>query len=194
MSPRTPTLGTVLDRMRDQASAFFRCAMPGKVESYDAIRRVARVKPMVAVPYRDGDGARQTQELDAVHAVPVCWPGEVALAAGDGVLLIFCDFDIGAWRDSTSGKPADPGDETAHGPVGAVCLPGLDTSARKAAEVNDAVALATLVAAQLTALKSAISGTVIVPNDGGASFKSTLLAALSSWPATVASTKVKVNT
>jgi hypothetical protein len=180
--------------MRDQASAFFRCAMPGKVESYDPATRTARIKPMLRVPYQDGDGERQAQELDAVHAVPVCWPGEVALAEGDGVLLIFCDFDIGSWRDGTGRDPADPGDETAHGPVGAVCLPGLDTSSRKAAEVSDSVALATLVGSQLTALKTAITNTVIVPNDGGASFKSTLLAALSAWPATVASTKVKVRT
>ena len=193
MSPRTPRLGDVLDRMRDQAAAFFRCAMPGRVESYDAVRRVARVKPMLAVPYRDGDGARQTQDLGAVHAVPVCWPGEVSLAEGDGVLLIFCDFDIGSWRDGTGSKPADPGDETAHGPVGAVCLPGLDTSARKAAELNDAVALATQVTANLNTLKTAISNAVIVPNDGGASLKSTLLAALSSWPTSLASSRVKVN-
>jgi hypothetical protein len=54
-----------------------------------------------------------------------------------------------------------------------------------------AVALAPLVNAQLIALKAAITATVIVPADGGASFKSTLLAALSAWPATVAATKVK---
>jgi phage baseplate assembly protein V len=56
---------------------------------------------------------------------------------------------------------------------------------------TDAVALASKVAAQLTALKSAISGAVVVPMDGGASFKATLLAALASWPASTASTKVK---
>jgi hypothetical protein len=55
----------------------------------------------------------------------------------------------------------------------------------------DFVALSGLVEAQLTALKSAISATVIAPNDGGASFKTTLLAALSAWPASTAATKVK---
>lgn len=53
------------------------------------------------------------------------------------------------------------------------------------------VALANLVAAQLTALKNAINVAVTVPNDGGASFKSTLLTALSAWPASVAATKTK---
>ncbi len=189
-TPRTPRLGDVLDRMRDQASAFFRCAMPGKVESYNAATRTARVKPMLRVPYQDGDGERQAQELDAVHAVPVCWPGEVSLSAGDGVLLIFCDFDIGAWRDGAGKTPADPGDETAHGPVGAVCLPGLDTSVRKAAELSDFVALSTKVDANFAAIKAMFDAWVPVPNDGGAALK-TLSASL--VLPTSAGTKVKVN-
>ena len=55
----------------------------------------------------------------------------------------------------------------------------------------DAVALASKVSAQLTALKAALTGAVVVPLDGGASFKASLLAALASWPAPVASAKVK---
>jgi hypothetical protein len=38
------------------------------------------------------------------------------------------------------------------------------------------------IASDLSALKTAIQNTVVVPNDGGASFKSTLLSALSGWP------------
>lgn len=53
------------------------------------------------------------------------------------------------------------------------------------------VALASLVTAQLNALKSAISGAAVVPNDGGAAFKSNLMAALASWPGDVAATKAK---
>ena len=56
---------------------------------------------------------------------------------------------------------------------------------------GELVALANLVAAQLSALKTAINGAVIVTGDGGASFKSTLMAALSTWPATVAATNTK---
>ena len=53
------------------------------------------------------------------------------------------------------------------------------------------VALANLVAAQLNALKTAINGAAVVPNDGGAAFKANLMTALASWPATVAATKTK---
>lgn len=53
------------------------------------------------------------------------------------------------------------------------------------------VALANLVAAELTELKSAIQAAVIVANDGGANFQSTLMTALAAWPSSVAATKVK---
>jgi hypothetical protein len=53
------------------------------------------------------------------------------------------------------------------------------------------VALASSVTTQLAALKSAISGAAVVPNDGGAAFKTNLIAALSSWPGDVAATKTK---
>ena len=60
-----------------------------------------------------------------------------------------------------------------------------------AATASSFVALATLVAAELTALKTAISGAAVVTGDGGAAFKTNLLAALASWPGNVAATKVK---
>jgi phage baseplate assembly protein V len=56
---------------------------------------------------------------------------------------------------------------------------------------SDYVARASLVDARLSALKSAISGAAVVAGDGGAAFKTNLLAALSSWPASVAASKVK---
>lgn len=56
---------------------------------------------------------------------------------------------------------------------------------------TDGVALDSKVQAQLSALKSAISSAVVVPNDGGASLKSTIIAALSSWPGSVGSALVK---
>lgn len=55
-----------------------------------------------------------------------------------------------------------------------------------------AVALAEKVVQQLQTLKTAISSAVVVPADGGASFKASLVAALASWPAPVGSTTVKV--
>lgn len=61
----------------------------------------------------------------------------------------------------------------------------------KLAGGDDFVALAAKVATQLSTLKSALTSAIVVPLDGGASFKATLLAALASWPASVAASKVK---
>lgn len=52
------------------------------------------------------------------------------------------------------------------------------------------VALAQLVELQLQALKAAISAAPIVPLDGGAAFKASLIAQLAAWPAPVGSTKL----
>lgn len=54
---------------------------------------------------------------------------------------------------------------------------------------SDAAATKVALKTDLDALKAAISGAAVVPNDGGATFKANILAALSSWP--VCSAKVK---
>lgn len=54
-----------------------------------------------------------------------------------------------------------------------------------------ALALAAQTTTNFTTLKTAITNTIVVPNDGGASFKSTLIAALTTWPSALATTKVK---
>ncbi len=53
------------------------------------------------------------------------------------------------------------------------------------------VALANLVITQLNTLKSAISGAAVVPNDGGAALKANIMAALSAWPGSVASSQTR---
>jgi hypothetical protein len=90
----------------------------------------------------------------------------VEVPAGETVLL---GFD--------SGDPAKPYASLWHeGQVSKVRIGGAEP-----------VALASLVEAQLNALKSAINGGVTVPNDGGASLKTTILAALAQWPESTAS-------
>jgi hypothetical protein len=53
------------------------------------------------------------------------------------------------------------------------------------------VALEPLVAAQLNVLKAAIAAAPTVAGDGGSAFKAALVSALSTWPLTMAATKVK---
>lgn len=53
------------------------------------------------------------------------------------------------------------------------------------------VALENLVTNQFVALKTAIAGAATAPSDGGALFKTNILAALTSWPGPVAALKTK---
>lgn len=54
----------------------------------------------------------------------------------------------------------------------------------------EALALASKVATELGVLKTAINAAPVTPGDGGATFKASLIAALSAWPASVASARV----
>lgn len=72
-----------------------------------------------------------------------------------------------------------------------VSLPVSSTLHLGAVSGADYVALSGLVQSNLNALKAAIAAAVVVTGDGGLSLKTTLLAALSGWPTTTASTKVK---
>lgn len=141
------------------------------------------------------------------------------LRKGDKVVVNFTDLALGAWLQK--GSLCEPGDLDLHGLGGAYAYPGIlpstaplhsdddslmrlgidnDTSAqlelapgevRLGAGATEALAIASKIASALNTLKSAISGTTIVAQDGGASFKSTLLAALSAWPPSLTSSNAK---
>jgi len=141
------------------------------------------------------------------------------LAPGDFVLLVFCERSIDVWL-SGQGDDANPDDFRRHDLSDAVAIPGFFPFSRALADVSatnlaigktggpqihvdnalvhlgaypaaDFVALAALVQGQLTALKAAIAGAAVVAGDGGAAFKAAILAALTTWPASVAATKAK---
>lgn len=140
------------------------------------------------------------------------------IAAGDTGRIVVCDRSIDQWIKR--GGEVDPLDLRMHSWAGAVFEPDLADSLHALADADaammvlgkdggpqirisadaiamgavadavEALAVASKVATQLTNLKTAISNAVVVAQDGGASFKSTLLAALATWPGDVASTKV----
>lgn len=140
------------------------------------------------------------------------------VAAGHYGHAVFCDMATGEVQ--SSGQLSEPQDTSRHAGGYCIFIPGGypdpealvdcpvdegyvgvdddDAQVRfKAGEIrlgNSAtqyVALASLVTAQLNALKSAIAAAPIVPLDGGAAFKTSLVAALASWPTAVAATIVK---
>jgi protein gp138 len=142
------------------------------------------------------------------------------LGVGDRVLLVFADRSIDRYRQT--GTSADPGDRRALGPAGAIAVPcaplpvlevladadaaemvagqdgGVQTrwtgAVVKLSGASDVelVARADRVEAQLSALKTAISGAAVVAGDGGAALKANILAALASWPGSTGADKAKV--
>lgn len=101
-----------------------RVAMPGTVTSYDRATQRAKVKPGFKLLQSLPSELRLLVEPPELPSVPVCQPKgyHANLQAGDHVLLIFCDHDLGAWRGA-SNPTVDPGDDRMHGIAGAVAVP-----------------------------------------------------------------------
>jgi hypothetical protein len=100
-----------------------RTSIPGIVKSYDDAMQTCEVSLAVRIPGPDGT----LEELKPLADVPVAWPrgggyfAQMPLAAGDPVLLVFCEMDFGAWR--TSGAVSDPISVRRHG-LNAYAIPG----------------------------------------------------------------------
>ncbi len=220
MSDALPTLSEIVERALASHANDIHVSMPGIVVSYDAATQTAKVTPALRRVLLTEDGDQIAEEIPPLENVPVVWPGcsgltvHGVLAAGDTGDLIFSTWSHNEWQ--ASGRVSTPGDLKPHNLGAAKFYPGLRSRANAAPDTDNSigipgglrlhfgaaasfgggaqfVALASLVTAQLNALKSAISGAVVVPNDGGASLKSTLLAALGSWPASVASGNLKAD-
>lgn len=131
------------------------------------------------------------------------------ITTGDQGMLHVCDRSLEAWM--LTGVPSDPQLAFTHALKDSVFVPGLFATTSPAVPPIDAVAVnidgtAIKIGNALTsvehvvkaeslmlALIAAVTATVVVPTDGGASFKSTLLAQLALiLPAQIASVKVTV--
>lgn len=107
-------------------------AMPGVVRSYDDETQTAEIALGVArvIPAADEDDPDLVEPLPILPSVPVLWPRasggylHIPIAAGDGVLVLFCESDLNRWRE-TGQAGEDPGVHTRHGLSGAVAIAGL---------------------------------------------------------------------
>lgn len=193
-------------------------AGPARVESYNASANTVTVTPVLwrQIPTDDGDYVAEA--LPQIPDVKIAWPRAGGFAItfpiqpGDFVMLVFGDAPLGAWRQN--GQPGDPGDPERHGLSGAMAIPGVypdkqnitspsttnmvlgkigtaaaqieitPTGVNLGAGANDNV----VTKADIAAIKLAISGAAVAPNDGGATLKANIIAA---WPASVGSSTTK---
>ena len=172
-----------------------RTSVPGLVVSYDAATQTCTAKLAVNLPTTNG----VPEEVKPLADVPVCWPRgggyfvTMPLHAGDPLLLVFCEADFSAWRES--GEVSDPVQERRHG-LYCYAIPGgcddahalasaaadhmvvgkddgpviriKDSGIELGAAASDFVALAGLVEDELNKIAASFSS--FVPGTGGASF------------------------
>ncbi len=100
-----------------------RTSVPAIVKSYDVAAQTCTCELAVRIPTSDGT-PEQAPEL---QDVPVVWPRgggyfcAMPLEQGDAGLLVFCEADFSAWRES--GEVSDASQERRHGMYG-YFLPG----------------------------------------------------------------------
>lgn len=191
-------------------------ATMGRVQAYDAAKQVAEILPVVRRPLLSADGEVEHEDLPVLPNVPVWhrrsggFSEHVPVKKGDTGLIVFTTDSFQMWRDS--GGVVNPGDLRRHSLTNAVFVPGFVPAANALTDTPDDevvfgggvyrvgddtagfVALATLVSAQLDALKTAISSAAATEADAaGLGGMTALKAALTTgaWPGAVAASKLK---
>lgn len=177
-SARQPSWHEVIDTVVTSRLRSVHTAMVGEIRSYSEADQTAEVTLAVDLEATSG----VFEGVPPLADVPVLWPG--AWSPGDTCLLVFCEESFAKWWDTSSVEP--PEVLRRHG-LHAVCIPIV----ARAAQAVEFVALANLVDAQLDALKQAIVGWTPVASDGGAALKTALTTLFTTWPASVAASKVK---
>ena len=133
------------------------------------------------------DRATHKLHVSTVGVVELTTTGNVQVTTEANVTLNAVDVAVTASGNVTvQAASASVTADSATVTADAINLEG----ATKVAGGAEAVALAIKTATALTTLKGAIAGGVPVPLDGGASLKTSIMAALAAWPPDIASTKL----
>lgn len=203
MTPTLPRL--IMSAIRNHTKTMFGGWLPGRIHAYDEATRKASVELLIDEVTYGEDAERKLEAYPIINEVPVLFPGSAGvriswpISVGDTVMVVFAARSIDRWAQ-VGGTHVDPGDERDHDLNDAAVIPGLLDFAHvvnadpmikfTSSEIQAGGTNALALNSKLSDLKTAIQNTVIVPKDGGASFKSTLLTALASWPGT-GTTKLK---
>lgn len=140
--PRDPSLATLLDVLRDRLLADVRISLPGRVDSFDAVRGTASVTVLVDDVHLDADQSRVARPT-ICHDVPVLFLRGTAggitvpVRAGDPCWVWWAGRSIEQWK--ATGKGGDPRDDRRHDPSDCVCLVGAFAPAAGGVVPQDAV-------------------------------------------------------
>lgn len=132
-----------LRAVQESAAVDLHTALPGIIVRYNHQTQTADIQPAVqrVIPALDEDEEDSVESLPVLPNVPVAFPRaggfflHFPLAVGDSVLVVFCEQDTNAWRNT--GDEADPGSPERHGLSGAVAIPGYFPRTSTIADADD---------------------------------------------------------
>ncbi len=139
--PRSPSTPEAFGRVVESYVSEINVALPGRVETYDATKQTADIKPLVKRRVRTESGAELLEELPVIPGVPVAFPRgggfflSFPLERGDFVELVFHSRSIDKWF-SGDGGDTDPDDFRTHDLSDAVAHPGLYPLTRALAQAD----------------------------------------------------------
>jgi hypothetical protein len=213
---RVDSLAELIRLAQDARMGDVHTALPGKIVTYDPVTLTATVQLVITRMVKTQDDPLQLQQyerevLPPLQGVPIVFPRSSnasitwPLAPGDSVLVVFCEADISRWlmtgsitdpdmlkRHSLSSGFAIPGIAPITSPLPSAAVPAMVLTANTvklgSMAATSFVALATLVAAELSSIATALSTHI----HGGvtAGPAATLAAGPVYTPGSVAATKV----
>lgn len=126
---RTPTLAEVVSALFDDRLEDLRVAMPGRVERYDAEKKLADVQPLIRAIRRGESGERIAEKLPVVPNVPVVFNGGsnlrivFPLRRSDTVVMLWSRQSLDKWL--STGGLVDPGVDHVDSLADVFAIPGL---------------------------------------------------------------------
>jgi len=131
VTPREPTLATLLVDAINSRLTEFRVSLPCKVAKYNASDGTVDVDILLKDQRPQSDGSVKLLTFPTVQDVPVQWFRcgtawiTLPIKPGDLGKLVFCDRSLSVWGASSKGTVVDPKTLSLHNFDGATFEPGL---------------------------------------------------------------------
>lgn len=145
ITERTPSLAGVLEACFSARALGLRVSLPATIESFDAAKQTASVKPLIKNRVPQPDGTTVDESLPVIPGVPVQFMSAGGFmitmppAKGDQCLLVFADRSLDVWLDR--GGEVSPDDARAHDLNDAIAILGVRSGASPLTEFDTARAV-----------------------------------------------------
>jgi hypothetical protein len=200
VSTNTPTLASVIRDAIEAALFDVHTCIPGKIVTYDKVNQTATVQPLIKSAFINESGVRESVKIPAIPGVSVMLLGNSAFSIswpvqkGDTGLIMFSEASLDKWK--VRGGEVDPDDDRRFNLSDAMFIPALrpwngpippdgisDTAMIiRGPEIQAGGNEELAFKSDVQAIKDAISDAAVSAGDGGATFKTNILAGLLGIP------------